>query len=136
MLLKKISLMRFNDMLKLIPVIIQVQYLMKDVLVACMKANPSRTNPWAELDPDPEMAHLQNLPTDKYVRTFLARHNLVMRRSMPLNQGRAILTVADLREWQDLTERALITDPVMAEIMRDPRRIFNQVLFYHCEFEI
>ena len=106
-------------MLKLIPVIIQVQYLMKDVLVACMKANPSRTNPWAELDPDPEMAHLQNLPTDKYVKTFWARHNLVMRRSIPLNQGRAIQTVADLREWQDLTERALIMDPVMAEIMRE-----------------
>ena len=97
---------------------------MKDILVACMKANPARTNPWATLDP--QNPHLQHLPTDKFVRTFLARHNLVYRRSMPLNQGRAILTVADLREWQELTERALMDDPVLAEVMKDPRRIFNQ----------
>ena len=107
---------------------------MKEILLEVMKANPDRTSPWATLDP--EKPHLQHLPTDKFVRTFLARHNLVYRRSMPLNQGRAILTVQDLREWQNSTETALFSDPVLAEVMKDPRRIFNQVLLYHCEFEI
>ena len=46
---------------------------------------------------------------------------------MPLNHGRAILTVDDLQEWQNLTENALFSDPVTAEIMRgDGSRIFNQ----------
>ena len=107
---------------------------MKEILLEIMKANPERTTPWAEYDP--ENPHLQHLPTDRFVRIFLARHKLVMRRSMPLNQGRAILTVEDLREWQNSTETALFSDPVTAEIMKDPRRIFNQVLLYHCEFEI
>ena len=53
-----------------------------------------------------------------------------------MNQGRAILTVQDLREWQNSTETALFSDPVLAEVMKDPRRIFNQVSLYHCEFEI
>ena len=107
---------------------------MKDLLLEFIKANPMRTTPWAEVDP--ESPHLQHLPTDKFVRTFLARHKLVYRRSMPLNQGRAILTEQDLREWQNSTETALFSDPVLAEVMQDPRRIFNQVLLYHCEFEI
>ena len=97
---------------------------MKDILLELIKANPNRTSPWAELDP--ENPHLQHFPSDKYVRSFLARHKLVYRRSMPLNQGRAILTVEDLREWQNSTELHLFSDPVTAEIMKDPRRIFNQ----------
>ena len=45
---------------------------------------------------------------------------------MPLNHGRAILTVADLEDWQHLMERALMEDPELAEAMLDPRRVFNQ----------
>ena len=97
---------------------------MKEILLEMIKVNPMRTTRWAELDP--ENPHLQHLPTDRYVRIFMARHKLVMRRSMPLNQGRAILTVQDLREWQNSTETALFSDPVTAEIMNDPSRVFNQ----------
>ena len=97
---------------------------MKECLLEMMKANPAKTTPWAKLDP--EQPHLQHLPGVKYVRYFLARHKLVYRRSMPLNLGRAILTVEDLREWQNSTERALFSDPVTAAIMRDGSRIFNQ----------
>ena len=87
--------------------------------------DPSRTTPWDTLDE--ENPHLQYLPTDKFVRTFLKRNKIVQRRSMPLNLGRAILTVDDLREWQNYTEEALFSDPEIAEIMRgDGSRIFNQ----------
>ena len=45
---------------------------------------------------------------------------------MPLNHGRAILTVDDLVEWQNLMEKSLFEDPELAEAMQDPRRVYNQ----------
>ena len=45
---------------------------------------------------------------------------------MPLNHGRAILTVDDLVEWQNLIEKSLFEDPELAEAMQDPRRVYNQ----------
>ena len=105
--------------------VMMVQFLMRDCIVAIKAADPSRTTPYDTLDP--EQTHLQYLPNDQFVRTFLRRHNIVQRRSMPLNHSRAILTVDDLQEWQNLTENALFSDPVTAEIMRgDGSRIFNQ----------
>ena len=46
----------------------------------------------------PEKPWMQHLPTQRFVRTFLKRNHIVWRSSMPLNQGRAILRVEDLRE--------------------------------------
>ena len=97
---------------------------MKDCLEAKIAANPRRTSPWANQEPGNEA--LRHLPTDGFARRFLARHKLVMRRSMPLNHGRAILTVDDLVEWQNLIEKSLFEDPELAEAMQDPRGVYNQ----------
>ena len=104
--------------------LLQVQHLMQDCLFVLIAANPKRTSPWADVDP--ETPWMKHLPSKKFVRTFLKRHRLVFRSSMPLNHGRAILKVEDLREWQDLTEAALFGDPDLAEMMEDGSRIFNQ----------
>ena len=102
----------------------QLQYLMQALLIAAIEANPQRTSPWSQFPPDkPE---LQHLPTKRYVRSFLERHRLKPRRSMPLNKGRAVLTVTDLRNWQRDTALRLLVDPELAAAMADPARVFNQ----------
>ena len=98
--------------------------MIKDCLLEAIAANPLRSSPWADQEPGNE--HLVHLPPVQWVRRFLLRHRLVPRRSMPLNHGRAILTVDDLDEWQKLTEKALFEDPELAEAMQNPARVFNQ----------
>ena len=104
--------------------ILQVQCLMQDLLIAAIASNPARKSGWDQVDP--ESPWLQHLPTKSFVRNFLKRNQIVWRSSMPLNQGRAILNVQDLREWQDSTEAFLFSDPDLAEVMQDGSRIFNQ----------
>ena len=96
---------------------------MQDSLIAMIASNPARTSPWAEVEPGEE--HLRHLPTENYVRYFLKRKGLVYRRSMPLSLRRAMQDPEDLAEWSKLTEEALFGDPVTAEAMRDPSRVFN-----------
>ena len=92
--------------------ILQVQCLMQDLLIAAIASNPARKSGWDQVDP--ESPWLQHLPPKTFVRNFLKRNQIVWRSSMPLNQGRAILNVQDLREWQDSTEAFLFSDPDLA----------------------
>ena len=101
----------------------QVQHLIQDLLIELIASNPSRTSPWANLDPEtPELHHL---PTVGYVKHFLKRHNLVYRRSMPLTNRRQMQDPKDLEEWSQLTDEALFSDPDLAAAMEDPSRVFN-----------
>ena len=59
----------------------------------------------------------QHLPTVKFEKIFLSRHNLFYRRFMLLIEVRAILTVVYLREWHELTQRALRDNPVLFKFM-------------------
>ena len=95
----------------------QVQDVMQEILLEAIKVNPTRTTNWADN---------MHLPTEKYVRGFLKRHNLTYRSTMSIHKGRAIVDPSTVDSWFDLTKERLLNDPELAECWKDPRRIFNQ----------
>ena len=104
--------------------LLQLRYIIRDCIVAAIEANPERTSPWGEVKEGKE--HLLHLPTERYIRKFLMRNKLTLRRSMPIHNGRAVCTVEDLRSWQDLTGSKFLSDPELTAAINDPNRVFNQ----------
>ena len=67
-----------------------------------------------------------NYPHESFVRRFIKRNNLVMRRTMSLSNARAMLTVSDLDNWFKDVEGRFVSNPKFGECFTDPRRIYNQ----------
>ena len=66
------------------------------------------------------------LPGRSWVRRFVERHSVCLRRTVEISKGRQVLTANDLALWQQDTENYLLSNPVLAECFKDPRRLFNQ----------
>ena len=83
-------------------VLCQVQDLIQDVLMAVISVNPLRTSPWADNTESP------HYPTERYTRKLLERNRMTLRASMPLHNGRAVLTPEDLDRWQQHTANRIL----------------------------
>lgn len=79
-------------------------------------ANPDRQ--FSDWDSD--------FPPECYVRRFMSRHQLVLRRTMALSNARAMLTPADLDNWFADVNKKFYTNPKFSACFEDPKRIFNQ----------
>ena len=66
------------------------------------------------------------MPPKHFPYNFCTRNRLVLHRTMYLSEGRAKITVAKYQAWKDKLE-TILSRPDIAEIMKDPRRIFNNV---------
>ena len=95
----------------------QLSLVIHELASSLRSSNPHRKFPstWVEL-----------IPPESYVRTFIRRNNLVLRRTMPLTLARAVLTVVDLKKWYDDLYNGFVSNPDFAECFKDARRIFNQ----------
>ena len=95
----------------------QLCQVIQELATALCSSNPNREFPstWEEL-----------FPPETFVRKFIIRNNLVMRRTMPLTLARAVLTVVDLKKWFDDLYKGFVSNPAFAECFKDARRIYNQ----------
>ena len=85
--------------------------LIKELLDEVSKVNPSRKHPtW-----------LNNYPTKNFIHSFARRNNLKYRNTMELTSNRVQVSAEDILLWfQDSLQR-FVSDPVFAEIFKDPR---------------
>ena len=83
-------------------VLCQVQDLIQEIIMAAISVNPLRTSPWADNEESP------HYPTERYTRKLLERHKMTLRASMPLHNGRAVLTPEDLDRWQQHTATRIL----------------------------
>ena len=63
-----------------------------------------------------------DFPEESYVRRFMKRHKLVLRRTMALSNARAMLTPADLDNWSNMFPAALVP-PCLPQEVRAPQRL-------------
>lgn len=66
-----------------------------------------------------------HLPTYSFVRRFVDRKKLSLRRSMQISKGSQICSVADLQSWQQDIHQLVFSDPSYSEVFQDSRRHFN-----------
>ena len=56
------------------------------------------------------------------------KHGLNLRKTMHLSAARAEITAEDLAEWARKIE-TILAKPEYAEIIKDPTRVFNNVIY-------
>lgn len=95
----------------------QLQRLLQEVLQRLTNCDPTRTSGYEESN---------HLPNMSYVYRLCKRVNLVLRSSMEITKGRAIVAREDIESWQEDVEK-IIRKPGVLECFSDPRRLFNQV---------
>ena len=95
----------------------QLCNLMQELANALQASNPDRKFP---------SSWVSNFPHESFVRRFISRNNLVMRRTMALSTARAMLTFSELDNWYKDVEGRFVKDPKFSECFTDARRMFNQ----------
>ena len=95
----------------------QLQTVLQEVLQRLTKRDSTRTSGYEESN---------HLPNMSYVYRLCKRVNLVLRSTMEITKGRAIVSQEDIEAWQEDVEK-IMKKPGVLECFSDPRRIFNQV---------
>ena len=95
----------------------QLSLIIQELANALKASNPDREFPssWES-----------NFPHKSYVRRFIKRNNLVLRRTMPLSRARAMLTYSDLDNWYTDISGRFVNNPRFADCFTDPRKMYNQ----------
>ena len=94
----------------------QLQNLIQKSLLALVRNFPGRKTGYEECG---------QRPNRYFVRRFIERHNISLRRSSEISKGRQILTEADLKNWQEDTLKFMSNKPELRAALKDPARIFN-----------
>ena len=95
----------------------QLCSVMQELANTLQASNPDREFP---------SSWVSNYPETSFVRRFIKRNNLVMRRTMALSTARAMLTFSDLDNWFKDVEGRFVSNPKFRECFTDPRRMYNQ----------
>ena len=90
---------------------------MQELLSEVCRSNPDRK---ASIPEDWD----NFMPPKHFPYNFCMRNRLVLHRTMYLSEGRAKITVAKYQAWKAKLE-TILSRPDIAEIMKDPRRVFN-----------
>ena len=95
----------------------QLCLVIQELLTRLKTVKPTRYSPptWVKFYPD-----------ESFVRRFIARNGISLRRTMSLSSARAYLSVSDLDSWQTKIKERFVDSPKLSEVWKDPRRIHNQ----------
>ena len=96
----------------------------QELLQGLVTSNPARaeTIPWENLWPPLQFAH-----------NFCKKYKLTLRKTMYLSDARAEITPEDVATWAKKIE-TILARPDYAAILKDPRRVFNNVSFHMFNF--
>ena len=113
----------------------QLQSLVQKSLLALVSVNPSRKTGYESTG---------QRPNRFFIRRLVERHNISLRRTAEISKGkfkiilinllfnnlsnfsgRQILTVSDLRSWQNDTVNFMSSKPDLVAALKDPARVFN-----------
>ena len=101
-----------------------LRLIIQELLQGLVTSNPARaeTIPWENL-----------WPPQQFAFDFCKKYQLKLRKTMHLSEARAEITPEDLATWAKKIETILVREEY-AEILKDPRRVFNNVRFHMLYF--
>ena len=94
-----------------------LRLLIQEVLTSIVSKNPARIT---------GMESTGQLPHPSWVRRFAGRHNLVLRKTSTISNGRAIISPLDIAMWFNDIQKYIFSHPDLQEALGDPRRVWNQ----------